>query len=103
MCIRDSCITICCSRGSRHKGTWVGLLCQRALDGDGMNDTTGSPPGPDLTTGVSLSRIPHGSILRGHAHGEPVMLARRGGEVFAIGAFCSHYGAPLADGLLVGD
>ncbi|MFL5615373.1 MAG: FAD-dependent oxidoreductase [Gemmatimonadaceae bacterium] len=68
-----------------------------------MNDTNSGLPGPDLTSGVSLSRIPDGSILQGHAHGEPVVLARRGDELFAIGAFCSHYGAPLADGLLVGD
>jgi nitrite reductase/ring-hydroxylating ferredoxin subunit len=68
-----------------------------------MNDTTRDLPGPDLTRGVSLSRLPDGSILQGHAHGEPVVVARRGEEVFAIDAFCSHYGAPLADGLLVGD
>jgi NADPH-dependent 2,4-dienoyl-CoA reductase/sulfur reductase-like enzyme/nitrite reductase/ring-hydroxylating ferredoxin subunit len=68
-----------------------------------MNDTTSTLPGPDLTKGVSLSRIPDGSILQGHAHGEPVVVARRGEELFAIGAFCSHYGAPLADGLVVGD
>jgi nitrite reductase/ring-hydroxylating ferredoxin subunit len=68
-----------------------------------MNDTTRDLPGPDLTRGVSLSRHPDGSILQGHAHGEPVVVARRGEEVFAIDAFCSHYGAPLADGLLVGD
>ena len=68
-----------------------------------MNDPTSTLPGPDLTRGVSLSRIPDGSLLQGHAHGEPVVLARRGEKVFAIGAFCSHYGAPLADGLLVRD
>src|SRR5690348_5399281 len=68
-----------------------------------MTDTTTILPGPDLTNGVSLSRIPDGSILQGHAHGEPVALARRGEELYAIGAFCSHYGAPLADGLLVED
>ena len=42
-------------------------------------------------------------MLLGHAHGEPVLLARRGDELFAIGAVCTHYGAPLADGLLVDD
>jgi apoptosis-inducing factor 3 len=59
--------------------------------------------GPDLTRGVELSSIPDGSMLLGHAHGEPVLLARRGDEVFAIGAICTHYGAPLEQGLLNGD
>src|SRR5450759_2456307 len=57
--------------------------------------------GPDLTKGVSLSTIADGGMLLGHAHGEPALLARRGNELFVIGAICTHYGAPLADGLLV--
>jgi NADPH-dependent 2,4-dienoyl-CoA reductase/sulfur reductase-like enzyme/nitrite reductase/ring-hydroxylating ferredoxin subunit len=59
--------------------------------------------GPDLTQGVELSTIPDGKMLLGHAQGEPVLLARRGDEVFAIGAICTHYGAPLEQGLLDGD
>jgi NADPH-dependent 2,4-dienoyl-CoA reductase/sulfur reductase-like enzyme/nitrite reductase/ring-hydroxylating ferredoxin subunit len=59
--------------------------------------------GPDLTTGVSVARIPDGSMLAGHAQGTPILLARFGGEWFAIGAVCSHYSGPLAEGLMVGD
>jgi NADPH-dependent 2,4-dienoyl-CoA reductase/sulfur reductase-like enzyme/nitrite reductase/ring-hydroxylating ferredoxin subunit len=42
-------------------------------------------------------------MLLGHARGEPVLLIRRGTDVFAIGAVCTHYGAPLVEGLIVGD
>src|SRR5450759_5139943 len=65
-----------------------------------MKDTLS---GPDLTKGVALSALVDGAMLLGHAHGEPALLVRRGEELFAIGAICTHYGAPLADGLLVDD
>jgi len=68
-----------------------------------MNDQATKLSGPDLTQAVELSTIPDGSMLLGHAHGEPVLLARCGDEVFAIGAICTHYGAPLEQGLLAGD
>ena len=59
--------------------------------------------GPDLTQGVALSSLDEGAMLPGHAQGEPLILVRRGSELFAIGAVCTHYGAPLATGLLVDD
>jgi NADPH-dependent 2,4-dienoyl-CoA reductase/sulfur reductase-like enzyme/nitrite reductase/ring-hydroxylating ferredoxin subunit len=59
--------------------------------------------GPDLTKGVELSMVPDGTMLLGHARAEPVLLVRRGDELFAIGAVCTHYGGPLSDGLLVDD
>ena len=59
--------------------------------------------GPDLSTGVPLSDIPDGGMLAGHALGKPVLLARRGTELFAVDAVCTHYGGPLADGLLDDD
>src|SRR5665213_3765734 len=58
---------------------------------------------PDFTQGVDLSAVSDGTMLLGHAHGEPVLLVRRGEELLAIGAICTHYGAPLDQGLLVGD
>ncbi len=68
-----------------------------------MSDEKTTLDGPDLAKGVALSTVVDGTMLLGHAHGEPVLLARRGVELFAIGALCTHYGAPLADGLLAGD
>ena len=59
--------------------------------------------GPDLALGVPLASLPEGAMLQGHAGGEAVLLVRRGGTLFAVGALCTHYGAPLADGLLVGE
>lgn len=59
--------------------------------------------GPDFSQGIPFESIPDGGMLGGHAAGKAVLVARRGNEVFAVGASCTHYGAPLADGLLVGD
>lgn len=66
-----------------------------------MSETNDKLGGPDLVKGVALSKVADGTMLLGHAHGEPVLLTRRGDELFAFGALCTHYGAPLADGLLV--
>jgi NADPH-dependent 2,4-dienoyl-CoA reductase/sulfur reductase-like enzyme/nitrite reductase/ring-hydroxylating ferredoxin subunit len=59
--------------------------------------------GPDLSSGVPIADVADGGMLLGHAAGEAVLLARRGDEVFAIGATCTHYSGPLAEGLLVED
>jgi NADPH-dependent 2,4-dienoyl-CoA reductase/sulfur reductase-like enzyme/nitrite reductase/ring-hydroxylating ferredoxin subunit len=42
-------------------------------------------------------------MLAGQVSGEPVLVARRGEEVFAIGATCTHWSGPLAEGLVVDD
>jgi apoptosis-inducing factor 3 len=59
------------------------------------------PQGPDLAQGVPLGDLADGSMLGGHVGDEAVLLARRGDELFAIGSTCSHYGGPLAEGLMV--
>jgi NADPH-dependent 2,4-dienoyl-CoA reductase/sulfur reductase-like enzyme/nitrite reductase/ring-hydroxylating ferredoxin subunit len=59
--------------------------------------------GPDLAAGVDAGDVKDGAVLAGHADGEPVLLARHGMDVFAIGAKCAHYGGPLAEGLVIND
>ena len=59
--------------------------------------------GPDFTQGIEAARLADGAMLLGYANGEAVLLARRGAEIFAIGAVCTHYNGPLAEGLLVDD
>ncbi|MGH7781408.1 MAG: FAD-dependent oxidoreductase [Candidatus Binataceae bacterium] len=59
--------------------------------------------GPDFARGVSIAELADGSMLQGHVKGEPILVARRGEDYFAIGAICTHYGAPLATGILVDD
>jgi apoptosis-inducing factor 3 len=59
------------------------------------------PSGPDLAQGIPATDLPDGGKLAGHVGAEEVLLVRRGGDVFAIGAHCTHYHGPLADGLVV--
>lgn len=66
-----------------------------------MGDTPATP-GPDLSQGVALDQLSDGVPLLGHVSGEAALLVRRGERCFAIGATCSHYGGPLAEGLVDG-
>jgi NADPH-dependent 2,4-dienoyl-CoA reductase/sulfur reductase-like enzyme/nitrite reductase/ring-hydroxylating ferredoxin subunit len=58
---------------------------------------------PDLSRGVPESDLDDGAMLVGRVGDEPVLLARKGKEVFAIGSTCTHYGGPLGEGLMVED
>ncbi|MBV9235542.1 MAG: Rieske 2Fe-2S domain-containing protein, partial [Xanthobacteraceae bacterium] len=68
-----------------------------------MSAEQAKPKGPDLAQGVVIGDLPDGGMIAGHVGDEAVLLARRGEEFFAIGATCSHYGGPLAEGLMVGE
>ena len=68
-----------------------------------MAEQDAKPSGPDLSQGVAFTEIADGAMLLGHVGDEQVLLARQGAELFAVGAQCSHYHGPLAEGLLVGD
>jgi len=58
-------------------------------------------PGPDFKSGVEFRSLIENEPLLGHYEGEPVVLVRQGDDVFAVAATCTHYGGPLADGLVV--
>src|SRR5438105_6038763 len=66
-----------------------------------MAEASGELAGPDFEKGCKIDQVADGEMLLGHAFGEQVLVARRGDELFAIGATCTHYGGPLAKGLLV--
>lgn len=54
--------------------------------------------GPDLKKGVSEADVHDGVPLLGHVDGEAVVLVRDAGRAHALGATCTHYGGPLAEG-----
>ena len=58
---------------------------------------------PDFKNGVSIASIPDGGGLLGTVGEEEVLLVQHGTDLFAVGAHCTHYHGPLADGLVVGD
>ena len=67
-----------------------------------MSDSA-QPSGPDLAQGIPLADIGDGAMVLGHVGDDAVLVARRGSDVFAVGATCTHWGGPLAEGLMVDD
>jgi apoptosis-inducing factor 3 len=66
-----------------------------------MAEASSELEGSDFEKGFNIDDVADGKMLLGHAFGEDVLVARRGDELFAIGATCTHYGGPLAKGLMV--
>jgi NADPH-dependent 2,4-dienoyl-CoA reductase/sulfur reductase-like enzyme/nitrite reductase/ring-hydroxylating ferredoxin subunit len=58
---------------------------------------------PDLQKGLPLAAIPDGRGITGMVDDDEVLLVRHGRDVFAVGAHCTHYHGPLADGLVIDD
>src|SRR6266849_1507146 len=55
----------------------------------------------DLNAGIPIAELRDGEKIAGRVGDVEVLLVREGEEIFAVGAKCSHYGAPLADGAVI--
>jgi nitrite reductase/ring-hydroxylating ferredoxin subunit/uncharacterized membrane protein len=55
----------------------------------------------DFATALASADLPEGKPRRVEVQGQPILLVRSGEKLFAVGAVCSHYGAPLEEGELV--
>jgi nitrite reductase/ring-hydroxylating ferredoxin subunit len=72
-----------------------------------VNIASRSPYGQNrkagFENGIPFAQVLDGGMIVGSAGDEDVLLIRRDEEIFAVGAYCTHYHGPLAQGLLVGD
>src|SRR5947207_8829865 len=88
----------------RYKTVTGGVCCDSYVTEERkmcMAEESSELEGPDFEKGVETQTVADGEMLLGHAFGEPVLVARRGDDLFGIGATCTHYGGPLAKGLMV--
>jgi len=71
-----------------HKGVMINRNAYRA--------------GPDdFKPALATRELAEGQMKRVLVEEQPVLLLKSGGTVYALGAVCSHYGAPLSDGKIV--
>jgi 3-phenylpropionate/trans-cinnamate dioxygenase ferredoxin reductase subunit len=68
-----------------------------------MTEHSDELAGPDLAQGIEISSVKPGQLIAGHAFGEPIVLVHVEPNWFAVGGKCTHYGAPLAEGVLVSE
>src|SRR6185437_17152045 len=68
-----------------------------------MTAESPQPSGPDLGQGIALDELAAGVPVFGRVGDQAALLVRLGGDVMAVAATCTHYGGPLADGIVVGE
>jgi nitrite reductase/ring-hydroxylating ferredoxin subunit/uncharacterized membrane protein len=102
--------------GNREKGRGLATLgfaismAAAWLGGDlvygqriGVDHTDWSKLPEQFTSVIQESEVPEGKPVRADHQGTPILLVRRGTNVFAIAETCSHLGGPLSEGKLDGD
>ena len=68
-----------------------------------MSDAKDAGSVPDFRSGVPFADLQDGAMVVGRVDADDVLLARCGDALFAVGAHCTHYHGPLADGVIVGE
>jgi nitrite reductase/ring-hydroxylating ferredoxin subunit/uncharacterized membrane protein len=68
----------------------------------GVNHAAGEPLPEGWVTVSTVGELGEGEMRRVDARGVKVLVARRGGRVYAIAEVCTHLGGPLAEGRLEG-
>lgn len=88
---------VCSPERGGDDHSWV-LIHEYELVPIGMTNTSDHSTHP----AIDLDSLVDGSMRKVEIGGQDVLLSRVGEEVFATSAYCTHYGAPLEDGVLNG-
>lgn len=65
-----------------------------------MSKDQQNPTGRDFTQGVAFADLAEAGMLNGRVGEDEVLLLLSGERIFAVGAYCTHYHAPLIDGFV---
>ena len=57
----------------------------------------------DFARVANEADVPPGKPIRAEHNGTPIVLIRRGSDIYALGETCAHLGGPLSEGELEGD
>src|SRR5579884_689486 len=89
-------------RTPRYYGLGPRCCSSHSLCGEAMSEQQSLAGLPDLTQGIGESDLVGGKLV-GRVGDSEVLLVRSGSALFAVGARCSHYQGPLAEGIVVAD
>ena len=93
-CFRDNTLT---------RQEFLGMATWRNAAEEEMADQQAPPAGPDLSEGIPSVRIRGREACSATSATRKCCWCVPGSEIFAIGAHCSHYHGPLAEGLVAGE
>lgn len=69
----------------------------------GVDHTAAEKLPDEFTPVLAESNLPQGQPVRAEHNGTPILLVRRGQQIYALAETCSHLGGPLSEGKLDGD